>query len=108
MVPTSDRRGGSISFFRGGGGLATTGSATTAGGGGGRRDGEKTGRSRVSDNRLSGTPHIGLGLNVRAGVAGGGTTRPVVTGSAGSEATGLANRVSPRMPASSASPGNAV
>src|SRR5882724_9399054 len=87
MVPTRDNCGGAISFFRGGGGDLTGACSATAGGGG-RLDGEKIGRSRVTDNCVSGMAHNGLALGVRSGAtwgaAWGAATRTVVTGSAGS------------------------
>src|ERR1700731_3249555 len=101
MVPTRESWGGSI--FRGGD-LASTGSAAIAAGGG-RREGEKIGRSRVTENRLSGTAHNGLALGGRAGEPGGATTPTAVTGSAGVEDTagGLLGRASSPRSASSAS-----
>src|SRR5882757_8480622 len=105
MVPTKDNGGGSISFLRGGGGLTGVGSAATASGGG-RREGENIGRSRVPDNCVSGTPHSGLALSVRCGVAGGAVTRTVVTGSeaVGDSGSGVTDRDTSVNSPSSASP----
>ena len=47
-----------------------------AGGDGGRRDGEKIGRSLVSDNARNDTAHSGLPLDARS--AFGGEARPCV------------------------------
>src|SRR5579871_53851 len=102
MVPTRDSGGASTSFFRGSGGGRTGAGSEATTGGGGRRDGEKIGRSRVTDNCLSGMAHNGLALSGDWD-GGGGTTRTDVTGSVGDKAGGPASRVSSARPASSAS-----
>src|SRR5580692_5190628 len=77
MVPTRESCGCSGSFGFGG---ATTFATVTidAAGAGGRRDGKKIGRSRVTENCLSGIAHSGLALRGRSadapGVAGGTST----------------------------------
>ena len=63
MVPTSDNGGGWISFFCGGGGGGAGAGSEATKGGDGRRDGEKSGRSRVPDNLVSGIAHNGLALS---------------------------------------------
>src|SRR3984957_20100580 len=81
IVPTSESCGCSGSF-----GLGTQTFATVTidvGGVGGRRDGRKIGRSRVTENCLSGISHSGLALSVRSaagafGVAGGIVTSTTV------------------------------
>ncbi|MGL3110366.1 hypothetical protein [Bradyrhizobium sp. BR 1432] len=83
-MPTNDSGGRSIGGgLGGGGGGLVAGTAATAGGGG-RRDGEKTGRSRVFDKEVSGIAHSGLALTARSGAEGtwvgimGVTTAPGV------------------------------
>src|ERR1700723_1657344 len=69
MVPTRESCAcsGSVGF----GGATPFATVTTdAAGAGGRRDGRKIGRSRVTENCLSGISHSGLALSVRSAAAG--------------------------------------
>ena len=112
MVPTS-LRSGREGFGGGDGGGATATTAGAAGaGGGGRRDDEKSGRSRVLCNKLSGTAQSALPCAIAGTAAAGmdgvaGAGRGV--GVTGRVAVGLGStggRTSSGMPGSRSSSNN--